>query len=261
MPPNKPHRDWLSTSAAAQAVGIHPNTLRWYEASGRLPPVPRTPSGYRMYSPDLVALARIVSLCHKIVWVEGPIRRQTLVLTGLCRDGRNEEARTCCRELILFLDEEERYAREALAVIARWGRDGLGGGQQPVRLLNLSAAARFAGLTTEQIRNWERNALLLVPRNPCNGYRLFGAEDLDRLRVIRVCRRAGYSLTAIRRLLMAVDASPPGKPVNLAAVAENPLPEEKAFFNTFPSDTLLTTLAKATAAAETILGLIPNPPI
>jgi DNA-binding transcriptional MerR regulator len=40
----------LRTSDLARAGGVHPNTIRLYEAWGFLPPVPRTASGYRIFS-------------------------------------------------------------------------------------------------------------------------------------------------------------------------------------------------------------------
>ena len=42
-------KGYLSTSEIAIAVGVHPNTVRLYEEWGFLPPVPRSPSGYRLF--------------------------------------------------------------------------------------------------------------------------------------------------------------------------------------------------------------------
>ncbi len=56
MPPK-----YLRTSDIARAVGVHPNTVRLYEAWGFLPPVPRSPKGYRLYTGthlDIMRLAR-----------------------------------------------------------------------------------------------------------------------------------------------------------------------------------------------------------
>jgi DNA-binding transcriptional MerR regulator len=46
MPPPRP----LRTSDLARAVGVHPNTIRLYEAWGFLPPVPRSVRGYRLFT-------------------------------------------------------------------------------------------------------------------------------------------------------------------------------------------------------------------
>jgi hypothetical protein len=38
-------RRYLRTSDIAEAVGVHPNTVRLYEEWGFLPPIPRGPAG------------------------------------------------------------------------------------------------------------------------------------------------------------------------------------------------------------------------
>jgi DNA-binding transcriptional MerR regulator len=40
----------MRTSDLARAAGVHPNTVRRYEALGWLPPAPRAPNGYRRFS-------------------------------------------------------------------------------------------------------------------------------------------------------------------------------------------------------------------
>jgi DNA-binding transcriptional MerR regulator len=41
---------YLRTSDLAKAVGVHPNTVRRYVDRGLLPPVERSPSGYRRFT-------------------------------------------------------------------------------------------------------------------------------------------------------------------------------------------------------------------
>jgi DNA-binding transcriptional MerR regulator len=51
----------LSTSQIARATGVHPNTVRLYEVWGFIPPVPRSPTGYRLFTEvhqDHMRLAR-----------------------------------------------------------------------------------------------------------------------------------------------------------------------------------------------------------
>ncbi len=54
---------FLRTSDLARAVGIHPNTVRLYVDWGLLPPVERSPSGYRLFTQqhlDCLRLARLI---------------------------------------------------------------------------------------------------------------------------------------------------------------------------------------------------------
>jgi len=58
---NKSNRD-LRTSNVAASVGVHPNTVHLYEAWGFLPPIPRTPNGYRHFAEFHVDETRNVGL-------------------------------------------------------------------------------------------------------------------------------------------------------------------------------------------------------
>jgi DNA-binding transcriptional MerR regulator len=46
--------DGLTRGALAQAAGVNPETIRYYERIGLLPKPRRAPSGYRLYSGDTV---------------------------------------------------------------------------------------------------------------------------------------------------------------------------------------------------------------
>jgi DNA-binding transcriptional MerR regulator len=48
-------------SAQAAALGVSPDTLRYYEQLGLLPPPPRTAAGYRMYDEDAAERIRFIS--------------------------------------------------------------------------------------------------------------------------------------------------------------------------------------------------------
>jgi DNA-binding transcriptional MerR regulator len=73
------------------------------------------------------------------------------------------------------------------------------------------------------LRNWERNGLLTVPRDPDNGYRRYGPAEIGRLRVIRTLRHARYSPMAILRMLRQLDAD---RDANLRQALDTPDPEK-----------------------------------
>lgn len=68
----------LRTSDIANAVGIHPNTVRLYEAWGFLPPVPRARNGYRRFSERHLEQVRLVRLALRCTWQGGQIRKTAL---------------------------------------------------------------------------------------------------------------------------------------------------------------------------------------
>lgn len=66
--------------------------------------------------------------------------------------------------------------------------------------LAIGDVARQAGLRTSTLRYYE-DAGLLAPPPRVNGRRRYDPAVLDRLRAIRVARRAGFTLSEIRTLL------------------------------------------------------------
>ncbi len=68
-------RSYLRTSEIATAVGVHPNTVRLYEEWSLLPPIPRTPSGYRMFNESHLDQMRLARLAMSFTWMGGAIRK------------------------------------------------------------------------------------------------------------------------------------------------------------------------------------------
>lgn len=61
--------------------------------------------------------------------------------------------------------------------------------------------ADAAGVTPETVRHYVRSGLLAPERDPANGYRIFHADDLDRLRFVRAARSLGFSVDDVREIL------------------------------------------------------------
>jgi DNA-binding transcriptional MerR regulator len=56
----------LRVAELAAAVGLAPDTVRYYERAGLLAPPARTPSGYRAYDPDAVDRLRFIQGCQRL---------------------------------------------------------------------------------------------------------------------------------------------------------------------------------------------------
>jgi DNA-binding transcriptional MerR regulator len=100
------------------------------------------------------------------------------------------------------------------------------------------------------VRNWDRNGLIDIPRDPTNGYRRYGTREISRLRVIRMLSRAGYSTAAILRMLIQLDR---GETTDLRRALDTPRPDEDA---RLASDHWITTLTDQERRAHTIIALI-----
>ena len=66
---------------------------------------------------------------------------------------------------------------------------------------SIREAAAILHVTVDMLRDWERNNLIRIPRNPGNGYRMYGTDEMNKLRVIRALRRSNYSNIAILRTM------------------------------------------------------------
>ena len=114
--------------------------------------------------------------------------------------------------------------------------------------LHISAAARLLNVSTDVLRNWERNGLIRTPRDPRNDYRLYGAAEIGRLRVIRMLSRAGYSTMAILRMVLELDQ---GRGDNLRQALDTPRPDEDAYS---ASDQWLSALAEHEQRAKDMIA-------
>lgn len=205
----------LRTSDIAQRLGVHVNTIRLYETREFLSPVPRGQNGYRQYSALHLEQARLVDLTLR--W---PYLGERALLVELVKSAARNNLGAAL-ELAYHYLARVRTARVqaevAVAYLEQWAA-------RPVadalpHKLSISQAAEHLNVTVDMLRNWERNGLIQVPRDPTNHYRRYGAVELERLRVIRMLVQAGYSLMAILRMLRQFDA---GQRDHLGAALELP---------------------------------------
>ena len=71
---------YLRTSDVAKAVGAHPNTVRLYEKWGFLPPLPRSPGSYRLFSETHLDQMRLAWTALHGPWPGRTIKRSALTL-------------------------------------------------------------------------------------------------------------------------------------------------------------------------------------
>lgn len=238
----------LSTKKIAQAAGCHPNTVRLYEQWGFLPPVARSPAGYRLYTPAHLEQMIFARTALNTPWPGRPIRRSAAELVLLAATGDLAQARQAARRHLQVVRQELAYAEAAAAALENWAHSPPQPDDRPG--LRIHDAARMVGATPDMLRGWERDGMLDVPRNPTNRYREYGAPELARLRVIRLLRSAGYSTMAILRMLLQLDS---GYKDDLRAVLDTPREDEDAYF---AADRWLTTLRGQEEIAQKLIELL-----
>lgn len=233
---------YLRTSQVAERVGLHPNTIRLYEEWGWLPPIPRTQSGYRQYTEYHIDQVRLIRYAMRFTFLTGEIHRAGRELIRLGANGEVAKAYAKAENLAELVRKERARAEDAVEVLENWVREGKA--DSAGESLQIKQVLTHLDISYDMLRNWERNGLIEIPRDPGNGYRVFGEVELNRLRVIRVLRRARYSLMSILRMLIRLDQ---GQRENLRQVLDTPDPEEDIVYAT---DQWLTRLGELEDQAE-----------
>jgi DNA-binding transcriptional MerR regulator len=68
--------------------------------------------------------------------------------------------------------------------------------------LHIGEVARKTGLTVDGIRFYEKERLLQQPQRTSGGFRLFSAQDVERVQFIRQVQELGFSLCEVKELLV-----------------------------------------------------------
>jgi len=236
----------LRTSDIAAAIGVHPNTVRLYEEWGFLPPIPRSRSGYRLFTEDHLDQMRLARTALRGPWPGHKIKESAVSMVRQAAQGNLGGALEEAYRYQTLVGGERVQAESAVGMLERWAR-GVPADATEQRLL-IGQVARLLGVTADMLRNWERNGLIDVPRDPHSGYRAYGAEEIGRLRVIRTLARAKYSQMAILRMLLRLDG---GEREGLRQALDTPRPDEDAYAAT---DRWLSTLSELEERAQNLIA-------
>jgi DNA-binding transcriptional MerR regulator len=239
---------FLRTSDLARAVGVHPNTVRRYAERGFLPPVERSPSGYRRFTRCHLYCLRLAHQVYSTQYASKEIRQSGTRIVQAAVRGDLDDALERARAHLALVRSERAQADLAAAVLERW--TCAPPADDTIRPRRIGQVARFLGVTVDVVRNWDRNGLIEVPRDPSNGYRCYGAQEISRLRVIRLLSRAGYGMSAILRMLIQLDESGTS---DLRRALDTPRPDEDIYT---ARDRWITTLADHERGAQAIVALM-----
>ncbi|NTW42914.1 MAG: MerR family transcriptional regulator [Anaerolineaceae bacterium] len=235
----------MYTNKIAKAVGCHPNTVRLYEQWGLIPPAKRSANGYRIYTQEHLDQMRLARTALNTPWPGKAIRRSGTAIVLQAAGGDLGGSLESAYGHLTLIQSEKIQAESVAELVARWVQ-GL-----PVektnRLFRIQDAAGYLQVSVDQLRNWERNGLLTVPRDPMNRYRLYGSEELSRARVIRMLRNAGYSIMAILRMMIKINQD---DSTDIKQALDTPGPQEDL---PFAADRWLTTLNEMEERAKAMI--------
>ncbi len=217
-------RKYLRTSDLARSAGIHPNTVRLYEQWGLIPAAERSPSGYRRFTRYHLDCLHLARMAYSGEFPGRGLRHSATQVLFKAASGDLGGALELAYHHKALVQAEQAQAEVAAALLERWAQGTALDATSEA--LQIGQVARLLGVSVDMLRNWERNGLIAVPRNPHNGFRRYGRIEIGRLRVIRMLSRAGYSLMAILRMLTRLDA---GRAGDLRQELDTPHPDEDVF--------------------------------
>ncbi len=239
---------FLRTSDLARAVGIHPNTVRLYVDWGLLPPVERSPSGYRLFTQQHLDCLRLARMIYAAQYPGRYLRASSNEIIQCAVVDDWTDALEKAREHMISVQAELKFANQAASLLEHWAQSiGVDSDEDPLAIGEVST---LLGVSLDVIRNWERNGLIRVRRNSYNGYRLFGKKEIERLRVIRMLSRAGYSHMAMLRMFIELDG---GNTRDLKKTLDTPREDEDIFT---AADHWLTALYGQEKLARQVIQLI-----
>lgn len=234
------------TSEVAEMMGIHPNTVRFYEEWGLITKPVREENGYRVFRDLHLYQIQVARLGFEIEILQNGLRKKIVDMIKTCATCDFDGAIRQTEEYLIQLKKERASAEEAIKIV----QDMLQGEIHESQLsLKRKEVSRYLDISVDALRNWEMNGLLTIKRKH-NGYRIYTDADIRQLKIIRVLRCANYSLEAIRRMMQKLSENPQA---NIREILDTPGQNEDIIS---ACDSLLLSLAKAEINAGKIMALL-----
>ena len=76
-------------------------------------------------------------------------------------------------------------------------------------LMFIGELASAAGISCDTVRHYERKGVIARPKRAANGYRLYPAETLERVQIVRRALAIGFTLDELARLFRERDKGNP----------------------------------------------------
>lgn len=240
---------YLRTSDLARAVGIHPNTVRLYADWGLIPPVERSPAGYRLFTQRHLDCLRLARMIYAAQYPGRGFRAlgNAIIQRAVADDWTGALAKAY--DHLAAVSVELEQANQVADLLEHWAQNMVNSRSEE-EPLSIGEVSKRLDVSLDVIRNWERNGLIRVPRNSYNNYRLFGKQEIERMRIIRMLSRAGYSHMAMLRMFIELDA---GNIRDLKKILDTPRPDEDIFT---AADSWLTTLHAQESMAQKVIRYI-----
>lgn len=235
------------TAQIAKLIGVHPNTVRFYEEMELLPVIPRTESGYRIFNDRHLEQLRLLRTAFRAEIISNRLRQEVFEIVKTSAVDDFEGAYLGTQKYLEHLKEEKAGAEEAIRITLDIIKNSNTLDENIIFNGRIETAGML-GITIDVLRDWERNGLIKVPRNS-NRYRKYGLKELNRLKIIRTLRNAHYSMMSILRMLNQLDYGE----INIREVIDTPSEEEDIVC---AADRYITALSMAEKDALEMLNIL-----
>lgn len=236
-----------TTSDIAKKIGIHPNTVRFYEKMQLITRPNRKENGYRIFTDLHVYQFKIARTAFQIELLQNGLRKQSVDIVKTVALGNIDEALDLTDRYLERIEEEKNNAEEAIksakAILENEDNNSA------KLCMTRKETADYLGITTDTLRNWELNGLLRIKRRQ-NGYRVYTEQDIRILKIIRSLRCANYSLSSILRMLTALSCNPK---TDIMKVIDTPPKTDDIII---ACDRLITSLRRAACNGKAIKNML-----
>lgn len=237
------------TYEVAALIGVHVNTVRLYEKCKLIPKAQRQSNGYRTFTDLHIEQFRLARAALQVEVLQNGLRKRAVEIIKISALGDYNKAKQNAFVYLQQIEMEICHAKEAIRIAQQIMHDGSEISLSDDRDFTRKEAAEHLQITTDTLRNWELNGLITVQRRQ-NRYRVYGDEDIQRLKMIRSLRCANYSLAAILRMLLALSRNPA---TDMDEALNTPRPDEDVIS---ACDKLLTSLGDAKNNMSFVLSQI-----
>lgn len=198
----------LRITDLARMAGISVQQVRNYVELGVLPPVERTPTGYRLFTE---AHAEALLIVRQLA--EGHGWERTRVIMRAVHAGDLETVLAAIDASHAELDRERADIARVLGALESVGTTPAV--PRPRQPLRIGEVAHAVGVRTPVLRLWEERGLLKPEREPGTGYRVYGLAELQKAEVVALLRRGNYPFPIVQAVLD--ELGPQGRPDRVRA--------------------------------------------
>ncbi|MFS0916454.1 MerR family transcriptional regulator [Brevibacillus sp. 179-C 1.1 NHS] len=183
----------------ARELHISTSALRHYESWGVVPAPARADNGYRLYTEVHLAYFR----CLRAMFPGFGVALTCEVLRFI-QHADVDAAFWLVNKEQANLQQEKVAADQTLELLENLELPLLPSKKWRSRM-TIGEVAAYTGVSTSAIRHWEKEGLLVLPRDPENGYRQFTPMDIRKILLIRTLRNTVYFLTNMKEIVQAVE--------------------------------------------------------